>query len=361
MRVALVSPYDLGRPGGVQGQVLGIAEALRREGDVVSLFAPGTPRAPEAEAWSSLGASWSVPANGSRAPIALAPRSWSRLHASLRAFRPDVVHVHEPFVPLVGLACLFERRVPLVATFHRAGVDPLYRRAGPLLRQVGRRIDWAVAVSPAAAATVRQVLGGLWEEVEIIANGVDLARFSTQERARRDRPLVVFVGRHEPRKGLEVLLEAICRCELELECVVVGDGLGRTRLEQRYASDARIRFVGECSNLELARTLGSADLFVAPALEGESFGVVLLEAMAAGAAVIASDLPGYRAAAGPAARYVPPGDIEALCLAIDGLARDPTARASLARAGSERVLEFGFESVAKRYRARYLQVVRASL
>lgn len=364
MRVALVAPYDLAVPGGVQAQVLGLARALSTAGDQVLVVAPGHPsRWPLGEpigaagariATAGAGPTLVVPVNGSRAPVARSPLAGVRTRAALAAFAPDVVHVHEPFVPGPALAAARTGLAPVVGTFHRAGADRAYRLLGPAFASLARRLAARVAVSEAARATLESVVGALWAGVEILPNAVDLARAAEARADPFPSPgtTVVFVGRHERRKGLEVLLEAFSLLEGEASLWVVGDGPLRRELEARHAG-ARICFLGRLGDREADRRVAGADVLVAPSLGGESFGVVLLEAMAAGTAVIASDLPGYRLAGGDAARYVPPGSPTALAAGIGELLADRAAREGLAAEGLARASGHGFEALAARYRLRY--------
>ncbi|MFZ0170998.1 MAG: glycosyltransferase family 4 protein, partial [Acidimicrobiales bacterium] len=176
MRVAMVCPYDLSVPGGVQAQVRGLAVALQRAGTAVTVVAPSaTGRdAPDAGyGFTGVGRTISINANGSKAPVAPGPISMTRAVRALRHLHPDVVHVHEPLAPGASLAALVAGPRPIVATFHRSGSDRLYRGEARALRPFVRRLDAAVAVSDAARATARQVLGRAPGEIEVIPNGVD--------------------------------------------------------------------------------------------------------------------------------------------------------------------------------------------
>ncbi|HLI15687.1 MAG TPA: glycosyltransferase family 4 protein [Acidimicrobiales bacterium] len=353
--MALVAPYDLAVPGGVQAQVLGLARALVGLGAEAAVLAPGTP-GPRSAAGLRLegaGRSLALPANGSRAPVALGPGALARTRRFLASFDPDVVHVHEPFVPGPALASLIVARVPVVATFHRAGAGAGYRLAGLALRRLLGRLDDVVAVSEAARETLLAVVGPGAGRCSIEPNGVDLERFVAAVPAARAAPVVCFVGRHEQRKGLAVLLEAFASLEIEARCWVVGTGPLSAPLRARYGADPRVEWLGVLGDAELASHLAAADVLAAPSLGGESFGVVLLEAMAAGAAVVASDLPGYRDAAGDAACYVPPGDARCLAAALRSLLTDRSRREHLVAAGHRRVAPRGFPALAQRYLARY--------
>ncbi|MGH9170180.1 MAG: glycosyltransferase family 4 protein [Acidimicrobiales bacterium] len=364
MRLAIVSPYDMSVPGGVQTQVDGLAEALSGLGVAVAVIAPsatGQSPADRCYRFVGTGRSFRFAANGSQAPVAPGPLAMARTLMDLRAVDPDVVHVHEPLTPGPSLAALMAGRRPIVATFHRSGTDAAYRAEGRLLGVFGRRIDVPVAVSQAARATAVEVLGPGMAGMALIPNGVALPAGGPAPRpyaAGAGKAVsgfsIAFVGRHEERKGLGVLLESFVtlstgRPEGSLRLRVVGDGPDSASLRARYRARRSIEWLGAVDDGAKARLLSESDLFVAPSLRGESFGVVLLEAMAAGTPVVASDLPGYRLAAGEAALYFAPGDSAALTAAVSGLLATPRRLADLQWRGSERAKLFSLESVAARY------------
>jgi phosphatidyl-myo-inositol alpha-mannosyltransferase len=364
VRITLVSPYDLTVPGGVQSHVEHLAVALRRLGDEVTVLGPG-PRP------QGLGDSVQVPFNDSVAPITLSPRAVARTRRALADSRPDVVHVHEPMVPWVGLAAATARVAPVVGTFHAwSDRDRAYRLARPLARRVASRLDAAVAVSDAAAAYHAGALGwpvGWWK---VVPNGVDVARFSGAEPlpevAGSDEPTLLFVGRLERRKGLETLLRAFTRLKADrpdLRLHVVGEGpeLQRCRALLSAPLRAEVEFHGRVPAEDVARWFASCDLYVSPALGGESFGIVLLEAMAAGRAVVASDLPGYRSVAtdGVHGCLVPPGDVAALADAIGALLDHPARRAAMGREGRAHADAYDWGRIAERLRTLYAEVASA--
>ncbi len=362
MRIALVCPYSLAAAGGVQRQVVGLAGALAAAGDDVTVLAPTgsgplRPLVARDVGVVYVGRSIAVPANGSRAPVALSPGTALRTVEALRRLRPDVVHVHEPLAPVVGLAAALAHVAPTVGTFHRAGVGIGYRAAAPVARRVVRRLDACTAVSEPAGDTLAAVLGRD-PGCDVVWNGVDLDRFARAQPWPGERQSVLFVGRHERRKGLDVLLDAFTAVPGDVRLVVVGQGPLTPSLRRRCAGDGRVEWCGTVPEDELARRLVAATLFVAPSLGGESFGLVLLEAMAAGAAVIASNLPGYRAAAGDAAYFVPPGNPWALARAIVDLLEHDDRRQALVEAGRLRVLERSFRRLASWYQARYRTLSR---
>lgn len=335
MKIAVVCPYDVARPGGVQTQARELVDALGAGGDDARLVAAGSP---------GVGASVLVPGNRSRAPITLDPRAVGRVKQVLATV--DVVHVHEPFMPLVGWGALGADR-PLVATFHSAPARwtrALYRVGAPLGRRIlaGRVVT---AVSPVAA----QALPASWGPVTIIPNGLDVSAY--ERSVPRDPHRVVFVGRDEPRKGLDVLVEAWPRIR-EAEPAARLRVVGAIRPPQ-----PGIEYLGRVDEATKREELARASVFVAPNLGGESFGMVVAEAMAAGCAPVVSDLPAFRWVAGEGARRVPEGDPEALAVAVTDLLADPDARRRLVTAARTRVSDFDWSVVSAAYRQAYVRAL----
>jgi phosphatidylinositol alpha-mannosyltransferase len=361
MRVGLVCPYDLAIPGGVQNQVLGLARALVEKGQQVRVVAPGAGRVEPGDLRIELldtGQTTPVPANGSRAPIALGARAYRLTKDAIGAEDLDVVHIHEPFVPVVSLAARHAARKPVVATFHRAGAGRLYRALRPAARHMLGRIDRAVAVSDEARTTIEDVLGR-HAPVEVLFNGVEPQRFfrAALNRHGDDDPLrIAFIGRLEDRKGLPVLLQAFSLLDARATLTIIGDGPQRQELAHLYRNESRIAFLGRVDDERLVDLLAECSIVVAPSLYGESFGVVLLEAMAAGALVVASDIPGYRIAAGDAALLVPTGDPFSLARAVEKLAGDQAMRDELRARGYARAEGFSFDALASAYLAIYRQL-----
>ncbi len=353
MRVCIITPYDLSHDGGVNRHALGLAGALRALGHDACVLGPASGGVPEG--CEAVGRAVPVPANGSVARIGLlVPPAATRERLARGAF--DVVHVHEPLVPGPGRHALRHARVPVVATFH-ANDDaelPLFRAlraaaAGPLAR-----VDFGIAVSRPAKAFSRAIYRG---RTAVVPSGVDLARFACEAGPRRRAgPLgVLFVGRFgEARKGFPLLLDAVARLraagrDVALDVV----GLGPAGSPAR-AGRLGVRFHGRVGDAELVQRYRAADVFCAPSLGRESFGMVLLEAMAAGCPVVASALPGYAEATRGAALLVPPGDARALAAALWRVGRDETLRASLVRRGGERAAALSWARIA----GRVLQVYR---
>ncbi len=381
LRVALVCPYSLSRPGGVQGQVLGLARSLTDRGHAVTVFAPvdGTFVPPTGVELVATGHSTALPANGSVAPVSVSPIAARRALTELRARTPDVVHVHEPFAPGMAYAAMAARNVPpIVATFHRSGGSVLYAMLRPVAHRMAGRLAVRVAVSDAAAATARQAVGGSYE---VLFNGVEVDRFTGVAPWPTTGPTALFLGRHEGRKGLAVLLAAWgLRTDAHPSAAgssgppvlwVAGDGPETVDLRRQYPDSDTVRWLGIVDEEEKLRRLVAADVLAAPALGGESFGLVLLEGMAARAVVVASDIDGYRDAAGGRAVLVPPGDAPALADALrgvldgslapgtcgDGGGDGATDRVAWLDAGAERAAMWSMERLAERYEDLYRSVV----
>lgn len=356
MRVGLVCPYSLTIPGGVQAQVLGLADALRRRGHAARVLAPCDGAPPDVNV-TPLGNSIPTAANGSVAPLAPDPSAALRTIRALRDEHFDVVHVHEPLAPGPSLTAVLLHSAPLVGTFHAAGQSAAYRWLRPLTRWAARRIDVRCAVSPDARSMAEAALGGHYE---LVFNGIDTEFFELAEPWKCDDPVIFFVGRHEPRKGLDVLLDAMALLPADVRLWVGGDGPDTAKLQARHAGDPRIEWLGRISDRDKARRLRGATVACFPSLGGESFGVVLLEAMAAGTPIVASDLPGYRnvAVRDRDAVMVEPGNARALAHALAATIRDPDRRRELRVAGSLRAEGFSMQALAARYEELYEQLVQ---
>ena len=356
MRIAQVCPYSLTVPGGVQGQVLGLAHALRAAGHRVVVLAPcdGPPPEPGIR---SLGPSVPLVSNGSVAPIAPDVHCALRTVAALRDEPFDVVHLHEPLVPGPTLTAVLAAEAPLVGTFHRSGPSSAYGALRPLLVRWARRLAVRCAVSAEAAATAREALGG---DYELVFNAIELEPYRATAARPAEAPTVFFVGRHEERKGLAVLLAALPLLPPDARLWVAGGGPQTAQLRAAHP-DPRVEWLGRISDADRIARMKGADVVCAPSLRGESFGIVLLEAMAAGTPVVASDLPGYRNVAGPdrEALLVPPGDGAALAAALGAVLSDPALAARLVEAGARRARDFSMARLAERYLEVYRRVAVA--
>ena len=356
MRVGLVSPYSLTRPGGVQGQVLGLARSLRLLGHDVRVLGPCDGAPPEAGI-IPLGNSMPIEANGSIASLAPDPSAQMRTIRALWDENFDVVHLHEPFAPGPTSTALLIEDAPLVGTFHAAGSSAPYRYLQPVLRYFADWLSVRVAVSKDARALAAAAIGGSFE---LLFNGVEIDRFAHATPWPTTVPTITFLGRHEPRKGLVQLLQAVQDLPGELAVWVMSDGPQTAQLQEQFSRDPRIEWLGRISEEVKAQRLAGADVFCAPSLGGESFGVVLAEAMAAGTAVVASDLAGYRNAARPGreALLVTPGDVAALTVALADVLGDAGHRARLVEAGWERAQQLSMHRLAACYEELYQEALR---
>lgn len=355
LRIGMMSPYSLTVPGGVQAQVLGLAREMRAMGHEVRVLGPcdGPPPTPFV---TPLGNCLPTSANGSIAPIA--PDASASLR-TIRAIRDecfDVLHLHEPLVPGPTMTALLLDTAPVIGTFHAAGDSASYRLLTRPLRWLAEHIDHRIAVSKDARALVHGYLGG---DYEVLFNGVEVERFGMFAPWPAKQPTVFFCGRHEERKGLDVLLSAMGELPGDVRCWVASDGPDTARLKAAYEGDARIEWLGRITDEEKIARLRGADVFCAPSLRGESFGVVLLEAMAAGTPVVASALDGYQNVATDEVDglLVPPGDGAALAAALRRVMSDPVLAGRLREAGEVRAAQFSMKALADAYIVRYREVL----
>jgi phosphatidyl-myo-inositol alpha-mannosyltransferase len=366
VKILLVCPYDWEAPGGVQVHVRQLAAELRTRGHRTTIFAPGS-RPSEDAGVRIVGRPVRVPYRGTVAPISFSPGAWRRIRSAMRSFDPDLIHAHEPLTPSTSMLAVLAAEAPVVATFH-ASLDRsrLMELAGPVLRQVSGRIDAAVAVSDAAASFVRRVVR---VPLEIVPNGVDVRAFSDPGRPVEGLPAgpkILWVNRLDPQKGFEIMLRAFEQIASEVgevHLLVAGDGRDRVLLRS-LPGDLRSRILrlGTVAHEALPRYHAAADVFVSPATGQESFGIVLVEAMAAGVPVVASDIEGYREVVrdGVDGLLVPPNDPNALAAAVRRVLSEPELAAALKAAGRSRAQAFSWQAVAPRLEAVYDRVLSAT-
>ncbi len=399
MRIAVVSPYSLNYPGGVGQHAEALTRELRRRGHEALLIAPWdpndrlsrwlhrglAPRERDLAPWViPLGRTLAIPANGSQSNLCLSPNGVARLGHLLRRGRFDVVHVHEPNAPAVSWYAVEHARAPVVATFHAFSTSAFANHFAANVagaRRLYAKIAKRIAVSEAAAWTARRFYGGRYE---IVPNGVDLERarraraeLAGAERRERDQRAgaerrerdqrglrIAFLGRADERKGLPVLLrafEALRRAGVEARLVVAGPDPDEVRaLALELDGIAPIGGVDEQGKWRL---LAAADVLVAPSLGGESFGMVLTEALAAGTPVVASDIPGYREVARDcsAAMLVPPGDAAELAARLRQLAMDEQRLVRMSEAAAREAERYAWPRVAERVERVYEQALAQGL
>ena len=346
LRIGMVSPYSLTIPGGVQQQVLGLARSLRALGHEVRVLGPcdGPPPDPFV---TPLGNSLPTAVNGSVAPLAPDASAALRTIRALNDEAFDVLHVHEPLVPGPSLTSLLVKLAPVVATFHSAGESGAYKAFSRQLKWIASRIDIRVAVSKDAVELAHRYIGG---DYEILFNGIELGMYENVPQRNRENS-IFFCGRHEPRKGLSVLLQAHQGLPHDVKLWIASDGPETEELKSKFPADERIEWLGRISDEEKLDRLSRAAAFCAPSLRGESFGIVLLEAMAAGTPVVACDIDGYRNVAthGENALLVPPGDSDALASSLARIVVDSRLATSLTEAGRQHAQSFSMDALALRY------------
>ncbi len=354
----MVSPYSLTVPGGVQNQILGLARALRDQGVDTRVLAPCDGPPPDAGV-TPLGASIPTAANGSVAPIAPDASAQLRVVRALRDEAFDVLHLHEPMAPGPSMTATMLKPAPMVGTFHRAGDSRSYDVFRPAVKWLARRFEVKVAVSEEAASVARRQIGG---DYEVLFNAVEFARYQACAVEPTERPAILFCGRHEPRKGLAVLLDAMSELPADVDLWVASDGPETERLAAAVAGDSRVKWLGRITDNDKIELMRRATVFCAPSLGGESFGIVLLEAMAAGTPVVASDLPGYRLVArdGADAMLAQPGDSHALALALRRAIEGTSTVDAMVASGLERARAYSMANLAERYMRLYEQAIGAA-
>ena len=362
LKVAIVAPYDLSVHGGVNTQIRGQAKALRRLGHEVDVFGPAS--SPLADGEHALGRAVAIMIGGTESGLGVDPRAFAAVtrmaHGSF-----DVIHVHEPLTPLVPWLAIAAARRPLVGTFHvhRDAGHRLYARWKSVLEPMMRRLRARIAVSDAAQRTVAQHFAG---DYEIVPNGIDVATYR-RPRPRppelgADRRVVLYVGRLEPRKGVDHLIRAIAsvqRTAPDVQLTIVGDGPDRLGLMSLAAANAAIHFAGRVPDDQLCAYLQAADVVCSPAIGDESFGLVLLEAMACGKPIVASRIDGYQGLVGATgcARLVTPGDADALARELTTVLASPALQHELGQAGAAAASDYDWKAIALRLDAIYRRVL----
>ncbi len=354
LRVGMVCPFSLSVPGGVQGQVMGLARELRAMGIEVRVLAP-CDGPPPATFVTPLGNSLPTSANGSIAPLAPDPSCQLRTIRALTDEEFDVLHLHEPFIPGPTQTATLLHTAPIIATFHSAGDSAAYKYLRRPVLAASHRLAHRVAVSKDAQELVHRFIGG---EYEILYNGVELDLYRNAPATPASAPTIFFCGRHEERKGLDVLLAAMAGLPHDVRLWIAGSGPDTARLRSQFGGDARIEWLGRVNDADKIARLRGATVFCAPSLHGESFGVVLIEAMAAGTAIVASGLDGYRNVAthDVDAVLVEPGDVDALTRELRRVLFDVDLRGRLTVAGDRRAEDFSMRSLAELYAAHYRRI-----
>ncbi|MFL1598747.1 glycosyltransferase family 4 protein [Gordonia amicalis] len=353
MRIGMICPYSFDVPGGVQAHVTELAHVFIDRGHEVSVLAPASRRTELPEYVVRAGPSLAIPYNGSVSRVNFSPKGYLRLRRWIAENGFDVLHVHEPNSPSISMLSLMVASGPIVTTFHTATSKSLWLSAFQgILRPYHERIAGKIAVSELARRWQMESLGS--DAVEI-PNGIDVGSFANA------RPLdgyphaggtILFLGRFdEPRKGIDILMRALPAVVArfpDVRVLVVGGG-NQAALRRRAGTLAgHLVFLGQVDDATKARALASADVYCAPNLGGESFGIVLVEAMAAGAAVIASSLNAFRRVLddGRAGKLVDTGSPDELAAGIISLLSDDETREQLVAAGRVRADKYDWSRVA---------------
>ncbi len=362
MKLALVSPYDFAYPGGVTEHVAHLAEQFRDRDHEVHIIAPSSDDETEPTTTGEalvhrIGRVVSIPANGSVARITLSLRAYLQAKRLLQEEQFDLIHLHEPMLPALPMTVLRHSNTTNIGTFHAYRNTPLaYFYGKPIVRPFFRKLHGHIAVSTAARDFVGEYFPA---DYRVIPNGIDFAHFNTPlsppPQLADDRPTVLFVGRLEKRKGLRFLLRAwssVLERHPRARLVVVGRGRpleGYKRFADRQGwSPSDVVFAGYVAAEDLPRYYQRADVFCAPNTGQESFGIVLLEAMAAGAPIVASNIPGYRDVVVHEEHglLVPPSDAGAIAAAISSLLDSTEVREAMGLSGQARARLYDWPRVA---------------
>ena len=374
MKIALVSPYDFAYPGGVTNHISSLEHYLTRMGHEVKVIAPVS-KAVSAfgDRFIPVGRPRAIPTSGSIARVTISTRLAPTIKAVLAEENFDIIHLHEPFMPMLCTTVLRKAQTKMVGTFHAFAGSPGYNFAKPLtirfLRKWFRNLDGKIAVSEPAMEFANKHLPGHYD---IIPNGIDLEHFSPDvspiDEFCDGKLNILFVGRLEKRKGANYLLKAYQRVKEEIpnsRLLIVGPG---TRLRKKYEKQVRrnrlkdVVFVGHAAYDELPRYYKTADIFCAPATGSESFGIILLEAMAIGKPIVASNIDGYArlVSNGVEGLLVPPRDEKMLAEALISLMNDEPLRQQMGARGQIKAREYDWKLLAQRVLDYYISVLNKS-
>jgi phosphatidylinositol alpha-mannosyltransferase len=357
VKIAQVTPYDFHHPGGVSRHIAHLRAEFERMGHEVVVLAPRSSKGglEIADGFYGIGRTFTIPGNGSRVRLTFDVTLYNAVKELLRRERFDVIHLHEPLTPVLPYMVIFNSKSVNVATFHAARAsNPWYTAFKPYFSFVLSRLDGRIAVSETARDLILQYFDGPYD---IIPNGIDLATFHPAVEpfpwARDGTPRILFVGRYnETRKGFSYLLRAMPLIHQQFpraRLVVVGPGKPEKfdGVMMRYGV-TNVDFAGEVSAEELPRYYASCDVFCAPSIQGESFGIVLLEAMACGKPVVAANIPGYAnvVAHEREGLLVEPKNPAALAVALVRLLADRELRARLGAAGLQTAARYAWPRVA---------------
>jgi phosphatidylinositol alpha-mannosyltransferase len=371
VKIALISPYDFAYPGGVPVHISYLERYFTRMGHGVKVIAPASKVISSfGDRFIPIGKPRPIPTSGSIARVTISPWLSSKIKAVLEQENFDIIHLHEPLMPMLCTTVLRLSQTANIGTFHACHGNPGYNIAKPLgtwlLKRWFRKLHGKIAVSKPAMEFAHGYFAGYYN---ILPNGVDIEHFSPDvppiEQFRDDKLNILFVSRLEKRKGLNYLLEAFKQVKRQLpntRLIIVGPG---TRLRRGYEREVRrsglrdVVFTGLVDYEDLPRYYRTADVFCAPATGRESFGIILLEAMAAGKPVVASNIEGYASvlAHNVEGLLVPPGDKDMLARALISLLTDESLRREMGARGRVKALEYSWERVAQNVLQYYIRVL----
>jgi phosphatidylinositol alpha-mannosyltransferase len=365
VKIGIVSPYAYPRPGGANEHIRESYEHLRELGHTVRIITAPWGDDPPAQDVLQIGRAIAIPYNGSIGRVTLSLRLDHLVTRMLQREGFDIIHHHEPLVPFLSAQILERASCPQVATFHAFGGFSVSYWAGRFLaNHYMRKLDARIAVSPAARYFISRYFPG---EYRVIPNGVDVSFYANARpfpEFRDGRVNILFVGRLEPRKGAMYLIRAYhalkgAHPETRLIICNRGPQLGELRRYVRGQRLPDVLFAGRVSDIDKARFYKTADIFCAPSTGQESFGIVLLEAMAAGTPVVASDIHGYKRVVqrNLTGLLVEPRDPDALCRALARLIEDPDLRRRLGEAGARRAPDYDWGQVTKQLVRVYEEVI----
>ncbi len=353
MKIGMICPYSFDTPGGVQAHVVELAQVFIERGHTVSVLAPAGDDTTLPDYVVSVGPALAIPYNGSISRVNFGPKAYARIREWLRDGEFDVLHVHEPNAPSISMLSLMVAQGPIVATFHTSTTKSWWLSTFQgILRPYHERIVGKIAVSELARRWQMESLGS--DAVEI-PNGIHVSAFADApplEGFPREGRTVLFLGRYdEPRKGIDVLMRALPAIVArfpDITVLVVGGGNERALRRRAGTLADHLVILGQVDDATKARALASADVYCAPNLGGESFGIVLVEAMAAGAAVVASELDAFRRVLddGRSGRLVTTGNGQALAAGVIDLLGDDAARSELTARAFERAQRFDWSRIA---------------
>jgi len=372
VKIALVSPYDFAHPGGVILHISYLERYFTQMGHEVKVIAPASRAIPDfGDRFIPIGRPRPIPSSGSIARVTVSLWLAPKIRAVLEQEKFDIIHFHEPLMPMLCTSVLRLSHTANVGTFHACHGKPGYNFARPIgkwiLRRWFRKLDGKIAVSKPAVEYARENFPGYYN---IIPNGVDVEHFSPDvspiEEFDDGKLNILFVSRLEKRKGLNYLLQAFKQVKEEVpnsRLIVVGPGTRLRRRYERYVARSGLKdvvFIGLVTYDELPRYYKTADVFCAPAIGSESFGIILLEAMAMGKPIVASSIEGYASVVshGVDGLLVPPADKDQLAQALIALLNDKALRQEMGARGRIKALEHSWERIARRVFAYYVRILR---